>query len=432
MLETDSTLFTDIRNRFANVEACPISGRRIYFENAGGALTLNSVIETSRFYAGIPDNQSRDNAASLQLMQVIDRARTDMATFLNASSGHFLVGESGTELLFRLIRNAIAGSGDGTVLGSTVEHPATRSAAQHWSGLLGQCYESVTHDDASGMVAPEAYAAKATPRTKVATVLHTSPVTGMRMDLRGIVTVIRKAAPEALIIVDGIQHACHGQIDIDSYDIDGYVISPYKVFSRHGYGIAWVSERLTALPHERLTGSPVQTWEIGTRDTGAYATMSDVVTYFDWLGGKVSDARDRRGRIKAAGRAIHEHEHLLTDAALHGVDNLPGLAEMPGITVLGGIDNPAREGLVSYRVENLPASEIVAALNSEGVRTHVRKSDHYSGNILAPLGIDSCVRVSFCHYNSRAEVAHFLSVMQNLVKTARPPRNQAPIELRYT
>ncbi len=58
--------------------------------------------------------------------------------------------------------------------------------------------------------------------------------------------------------------------------------------------MAWTLPRLNALPHDGLIGGPAGNWELGTRDTGAYATMSDVVGYFDWLGGKVSGATDRR------------------------------------------------------------------------------------------------------------------------------------------
>jgi selenocysteine lyase/cysteine desulfurase len=50
------------------------------------------------------------------------------------------------------------------------------------------------------------------------------------------------------------------------------------------------------------------------------------------------------------------------------------------------------------------------------VRTHLRKADHYSGNILDPLGVDGCVRVSMCHYNSIHEVAQFLAVMESIAE----------------
>jgi selenocysteine lyase/cysteine desulfurase len=238
----------------------------------------------------------------------------------------------------------------------------------------------------------------------------------MGVDVAAIAAEIRKVAPECIIIVDGIQHAAHGRLDIESYDVDGYVVSPYKVFSRHGYGIAWVSDRLHAVKHEHLIDAPGNPWEFGTRDTGAYVTFSDVVDYFDWLGGEVSDETDRRARIVAAGEAIHEHELRLTQAMIHGVGNLKGLAELPGVTILGGLDNPAREGLVSLTVQGMASPDVVTALRERGIRTHTRKADHYSGNILTPLGLDSAVRVSMCHYNSEAEVAQFLQAMREITE----------------
>ena len=64
MSQITETLLDDIRSRFAQVDACPQQGPRVFFENAGGALTLNSVVDTSKAYAAIPDNQGRDNAGS--------------------------------------------------------------------------------------------------------------------------------------------------------------------------------------------------------------------------------------------------------------------------------------------------------------------------------------------------------------------------------
>ncbi|MBP0481282.1 aminotransferase class V-fold PLP-dependent enzyme [Sagittula salina] len=411
----DDTLLSAIRARFAHVEACPFTGPRIFFENAGGALTLKSVVETSARFAAIPDNQGRDNPASHALVEVIDKARADIRRFFNATGGAVVFGESGTELLFRLIRDACLGAGPGVVLGSTVEHPASRSAAARWAEVSDRKHLLVPHDDATGRVTPEAYAAALTPDTAVVTILHTSPVTGMGMDLPAIARAVRSVAPDALIIVDGIQHACHGGIDVAAAGIDGYVISPYKVFSRHGYGVAWASDRLTALAHDALIGGPAGNWELGTRDTGAYATVSDVVAYFEWLGGKVSESDDPRARIEAAGQAIHAHEAALTQAMIRGTDNLTGLADLPGVTIVGGAENTAREGLVSFWSDRLAAPEIVAALNAESIRTHTRKADHYSGNILAPLGQPHCVRVSLAHYNSLDEVRRFLSVMADIL-----------------
>ena len=409
-------LLERIRERFAHVDSDPFQGERVFFENAGGALTLKSVVETSAFYAAIPDNQGRDNVASKALVAIIDKARADLAEMTGAPGGQFFVGESGTELLFRLISAACLSAGPGRVLGSTLEHPASRSAAARWAGIAGQDHVLVTHDDASGTVGVVDYRPEITQDTVVATILHTSPVTGMGVDVAGIAAAIRAVSPDCLIIVDGIQHAAHGAIDLESMGVDGYVISPYKMFSRHGYGLAWVSDRLAGVPHNNLLKGPEKNWEMGTRDTGAYATLSDVVGYLDWLGGEVGGGDDRRARLKAAGEAIHDHEKRLTDAMIHGTGNLPGLAQMEKVGILGGIDNPAREGLVSLAVQGVAAVDVVERLNAEGIRTHTRKADHYSGNVLEPLGLDSCVRVSLCHYNTLAEVARFLTVMREIAE----------------
>ena len=418
MPQISPTLLNDIRNRFAHVDACPFAGSRIFFENAGGALTLNAVVNTSAKFAAIPDNQGRANAAAEALVAIIKQSKADMATFFNAPDGQFFVGESGTELTYRLIRTAIMGTEGGSVIGSTVEHPASRSAAQHWATQASKPYISVPHDDATGLVTADAYAALMTPDVRVATILHTSPVTGMAIDVASIASAIRAVAPACFIIVDGIQHASHGHIDIEAYGVDGYVVSPYKVFSRHGYGVAWASDRLSQLPLEALIDGPVENWEMGTRDTGAYATFSDVVDYFDWLGGQVSDATNKRSRIEAAGAAIKAHEKTLTDAMLFGTGNLPGLTDLEGVTIVGGPDNQAREGLVCFALETVPALEIVDQLNQSGIRTHIRKADHYSGNILNPLGLTAAVRVSMCHYNTVGEVAAFLTAIKEITDNA--------------
>jgi cysteine desulfurase/selenocysteine lyase len=412
-------LLDEIRSRFAHVETCPFEGPRIFFENAGGALKLKSVVETAALYASYPDNQGRDNLASRTLVAAIERGKADMRTFFNAPAGQVFVGESGTEVLFRLVRNASVGcEPGGTMLSCTLEHPASRSAAARWAAATGRRHVLVPHDPASGTIDVAAYRPHLTADLRVATLIQTSPVTGMSVGVAAIATAIRDVSPGCIIIVDGIQHASHGHVDVTAYGVDGYAISPYKVFSRHGYGVGWASDRLTSLLRETLLGGPAFNWELGTRDAGAYATFSDVVDYFDWLGSRFTDSPDRRARIEAAAQAIHDHEHAITSAMIHGTGNLRGLTELPGVTLIAGTANDRREGVVSLTVDGREASDVVAFLNARGIRTHTRKDDHYSGNVLKPLGLSSCIRVSICHYNSLHEVAQFLSAMQEATAPA--------------
>lgn len=129
-----NTLLGEICDKFHHVTRCPYQGPRAFFENAGGSLTLKSVVEVNTRLSAIPDNQGRDKPASHELVRIIDQGREDMMTFLGASQGQVVVGESGTELLFRLVRAAVLGAAPGgEVLGSTLEHPATVSACKRWA-----------------------------------------------------------------------------------------------------------------------------------------------------------------------------------------------------------------------------------------------------------------------------------------------------------
>ena len=415
MIEQRQGLIESIRKKFMHVETCPFEGDRIFFENAGGSLRLKSVVETSALYASYPDNQGRENEASKALVRSIENGKSKMRLFFNADRGDVIVGESGTELLFRLIRTAaLELPRGGTMLSSTLEHPASMSAMKKWAKNTLRSHIIVEHDDELGTVDEKAYLKKLTRDVRVVSIVHTSPVTGMTVDLEKITKEVRNVTPDCIIIVDGIQHSSHGAIDVQKYNIDGYVVSPYKMFSRHGYGVAWASDRLCALGKEQLVGGPFQNCELGTRDAGSYATFSDVVDYLDWLGSNFTNSESARERLEASSVAIKAHEQELVNLALHGSENLIGLIKIEQIEIIGDLASTSREGVVSFYFKNKPSTLIVEKLRQRKIRVHIRKDDHYCGNILRPLNQKDCIRFSICHYNSKAEVIEFLKAINEI------------------
>jgi cysteine desulfurase/selenocysteine lyase len=413
----DANLLASVRDRFHYVDRCPYQGPRVFFENAGGSLTLKAAVERTAELMALPDNQGRTNVASVELMKLIAKGRDDMKLLLGATSGEVFIGESGTELLGRLVRNAIFAAEGSNVVGSHLEHPATYSACLRWSEVAGMTYEQVEFDPTTSIVSAQHYAPAITPDTAVATIIHASPVTGMHVDVASIAAEIRKVAPNCFIIVDGIQHAAHGRVDIDEYDVDGYVVSGYKLFCRHNFGVAWVSDRLATAPHDQLLGAPAHVWELGTRDASAYAAFSEVVRYLEWLGSEVTNAPDSlepRALIEAAAVAIREQEQDLVEAMMWGVGDLPGLGQLETVEVIGPDNSEHRSGMISFTIDGMDGPTAVDELNADGVRTHARKQDYYSAGVLGPLGVESCVRASMSHYNSRAEVEQFLATVNRL------------------
>ncbi|MFM9269744.1 aminotransferase class V-fold PLP-dependent enzyme [Halomonas elongata] len=409
-------LLSQIRGAFLHVDSCPFTGKRAFFENAGGSLTLKSVVERSAEIAGIPDNEHRDNPASHAVSQIVSAGRNDLASFMGASSGVIFGGETGTECLFRVIRAAaLSGEEGGSIVASSVEHPATYDATAQWARRTGREWIEVPFDVETGQVTAAHYADCVRPDTRIATILHTSPVTGMSMDVAEIARTIRTVAPECMIIVDGIQHAPHGLLTVDDYDVDAYVISPYKAYCRFNNGYAWLSDRLSVIDHDRLSGKPADAWELGSRDPSALAGVSEMIDYLVWLGGCFTEASTRRACLVAAGQAMRAHERALVHRLLEGGAGLPGLCDYPGVHLIGPGDSPYREGVVSFAVDGVDAKHVVAELGARGIRVHARSDDVFSGNILRPLGLKAVTRISLAHYNSVDEVDACLAALAEVL-----------------
>ena len=416
----DAARMAAIRERFHHVDRCPVTGdARIFLESGGGSLRLIAAIERVAEVAALPDQEARDNEASRHLSAILNRGRDDLRTLFGATGGQVISGETGTRLLYRLIRAVALSAPPGPVISCTLEHPASLDAAKQWAANTGRPWHEVPFDPRSGVVAPADYAAIVTPDTQIATVIHTSQLTGFTVDLAGIVAAVRATAPQCFVIVDGIQYVPHGAVAVEDYGADAYVFSPYKAYSRVGAGFAWLNERIAAIPHEHMLGGHADNWELGSRDPGLYAAQSAVTDYLCWLGGHFTDSADRRGQLVAAATAMAAHESYLVSLLLAGDNEVAGLTGMSDVTVIGPPGTAGRQGIVSFTLAGLASPDLVRALADRGIRVHARTSDAYSGHILAALGVPDCLRVSMCHYNTPDEVRALLTALAEIAAAPR-------------
>jgi selenocysteine lyase/cysteine desulfurase len=409
-------LLAAVRERFHHVDRCPVTGEpRIFLESGGGSLKLKAAIAASAEVSALPDQEGRDNPASQHLSALLDRGRDDLhllfgTAALGAARGRVISGETGTRLLYRLVRSVALSAPPGPVLSSTLEHPASLDAARQWAQQTGRRWIEVPFDTQAGALTAEHYAAAVTPDTRLATIIHTSMLTGFVADLPAITAAIRRVAPDCYIIVDGIQHAPHGTMEVARYGSDAYVFSPYKAYSRLSLGFAWVGDRVHALPHEHMLGKEGADWELGSRDPGFYAAQSAVVDYYAWLGSQItqdapaSTHRDRAALVAAGTAAMARHEAALIGLLLKGDAQTPGLLSMPEVTIVGPATAQGREGIVSFNLRGMDSPALVQALARRQIRVHARVTDGYSGHILGALGLQDCLRVSLAHYNTPDEV----------------------------
>lgn len=411
-------LLREIRSRFHHVDHCPITtARRIFLENGGGSLKLKAALDRAAEISALPDQEARDNPASRHLSAVREWGVADLRLMMGAANddgSQIISGETGTRLLYRFVRAVALAAAPGPFISCTIEHPATLNAARQWAENTGRPWREVPFTPASGTVTPADYAAVVEADTQLATISHTSQLTGFQVDLRGIVQAIRATAPDCFIIVDGIQYAPHGVMAVNEYGADAYVFSPYKAYSRLAAGFGWVNARLSALPHEHMPGKSSAGWELGSRDLAIYGAQSEIVRYLEWLGSHFEADDDPRERITAAGKAMAAHESALVDLLLHGDSDVAGLTQREAISLVGPPQLEDRQGIVSFNLAGMESPQLVRQLADHHIRVHARTRDPYSRHILEALDLPDCLRVSLCHYNSPEEIRALLLALDQI------------------
>jgi cysteine desulfurase/selenocysteine lyase len=230
-------------------------------------------------------------------------------------------------------------------------------------------------------------------RTKVVAFTHQSNVLGTVNPVRELADAAREVG--ALTVLDACQSVPHGPVDFKALGVDFAVFSGHKMLGPSGIGVLYGRrELLESLPPFLTGGSmiemvrmakstfapPPARFEAGVPMTSQAVALGAAVDYLKAVG------MDR----------IAEHEHVLTEAALRG------LAEIPGVRIVGPLDTVDRGGAVSFDVEGIHAHDAGQVLDSLGVA--VRVGHHCAWPLHQRMNVAATVRASFYLYNTLDEV----------------------------
>jgi cysteine desulfurase/selenocysteine lyase len=238
--------------------------------------------------------------------------------------------------------------------------------------------------------------------TKVVAFTHQSNVLGTVNPPVRLVARAREVG--ALTVLDACQSVPHSPVDFGALGVDFAVFSGHKMLGPTGIGVLYGRSELLATMPPFLTGGsmiemvhmarstfapPPQRFEAGVPNFSQAVGLGAAVDYLTAVG------MDR----------IAEHEHQLTDAALHG------LAEIPGVRVIGPTPSGAtgtadRGGAVSFVVEGIHAHDVGQVLDDNGVE--VRVGHHCAWPLHQRFGIPATVRATFYLYNDLDDVTALL------------------------
>jgi cysteine desulfurase/selenocysteine lyase len=232
-----------------------------------------------------------------------------------------------------------------------------------------------------------------TERTKVVAFTHQSNVLGT---VNPVDELVRRArAVNALVVLDACQSVPHSPVNLTALGVDFAVFSGHKMLGPSGVGVLYGREELLAAMPPFLTGGsmielvrmegstyapPPQRFEAGVPMTSQAVGLAAAVDYLGAIG------MDR----------VAEHERVLTEAAL------AGLAEVPGVRVIGPTTTERRGGAVSFLVDGVHAHDVGQVLDDRGVA--VRVGHHCAWPLHRRFGVAATVRASFAVYNTLEEV----------------------------
>jgi len=413
-------LLKEVRDKFLYVDWDPYTGERVYLEASGGSLRLKSVTETMAKEVSLPDELYRYNPASDYVVTAMEKGIEDVRLFLGAKSGVIMFANSATHTIFRAV-NAVVSHIPGTnVVTDQLEHPAVLSPTKYYAQLYGKEWRVADISRETGSVPAEAILEKIDKNTCMLCFQHASNQTGAVNDAKTLVQEARKIRPELYVLVDAVQYAPHGPIDVEEIGADAYAFAPYKAYGVKGIGFAHISERLAKLPHENLLLKPDTNWVLGSPPHAMAAAWSAVVDYLCWLGSHFTDSTDRRDLIVASKKAINRHMMALLDRVLNGSDEVEGLLDMEHVTVCGMEEEIVnRMCIFLFRLRGMDSPTASERYNRQyHVRVSARVRDSYSAFPLEGLGWPDAVRLSAAHYNTPEEIDRFLKATKDIKNAA--------------
>lgn len=247
----------------------------IYLDNAATTKTYESSAKImSDMNLRCYFNPSALYAEASECAKKVKQARDNIKKALYAPPGELYFTSGGSESDNTALLCARKKRG-GTVIVSEGEHDAVINPAQR---LKEEGYNVVFAPILSdGSIDHEAFASLLDESVSLVSVMHVSNETGAINDIKKLVKLTRKYAPNALFHSDGVQAFCKIKVNLSALDVDLYTISGHKIHAPKGIGGLFVKKGVPIKPLI-YGGGQEKGFRSGTENTGAILAFEDAVS----------------------------------------------------------------------------------------------------------------------------------------------------------
>ena len=300
---------------FARAHFPALAGPWALFENAGGTLAADQVLERIRTYMTACQVQpGAAYPASARAAEMIAESHRAMAAMLNAGADEVMIGPSTSMNVFLLAQALRPGLREGDeIVVSNLDHEANVGA---WRRLAadGIVLREWRFEPETMALEPEGLAALLNERTRLVCFGHCSNITGGFTDVAALVRTIHDAG--ALACVDGVAYAAHRVIDVKALDVDFYLCSTYKLYGPHLallYGKRAHLARAAPLNHFFLDDELPLKLNPGGPNHELSAGLAGIAAYLDALHAHHEGDTNRplQDRLAAVFERVAAHEEAL-------------------------------------------------------------------------------------------------------------------------
>lgn len=185
-------MIKEVKDKFYYVDEDPIFGKRLFFDNAGGAFRLKAAVEIQGKLEAFPDCPERTHNMSLKLQEHMANGQRDIRIVFNTQEGSLLTGLTASQVMFNIV-GTIAESIEGdNIVTSVLEHPSAFDAAAYFADKTGRELRVAQSNQETGKVDPKEVAKLIDKNTVLLSIMHASNLTGAIFDIEEIVKEARK------------------------------------------------------------------------------------------------------------------------------------------------------------------------------------------------------------------------------------------------
>ena len=408
----DDELSNEIRDKFYHVDVDPINEtKRMFFDNAGGALRLKAANDKLKKIDELPDCQEHSNQTARWLKNIHSDGIQAARIILNAEAGSILTSLTASKLMFDMVRSIIRNVPGDNVVTTELEHPSVFDSVVTFAKETNKEVRVAKTNSKTGGVDVNEIINLVDENTCLLNVIYASNITGSVLDVETITKRSREIKPDLFIAVDAVQHVPHGIIDLKKTPVDAINFAPYKFCGPRGFGVGYMSERASILNHDKLRAAPKDAWELGVPPTGHFAALSELVDYICWIGTNFIDSNDKRKLYVEGMKRINLHERALMYHALNGIENIDGARAFPENN-----DLSSRDFILPIIFNNLSHKEAVKKYEEKNIIVFERlETSPFSGRILRSFDLDGVIRVSPLHCHNLNDIKKFLKATNEIV-----------------